>query len=252
MDKLVEVGKQLGLEGEQLHKFIIEQQDKERADRAERRDYEKEIEERRCNHETELKETELEIARLNATAANNSGQNAVKVKLPKLAPFNEAKDDMDSFLFRFEKYVKAQNLKQEDWAMSLSALLSGNALEVYRRLATEDSDSYDKLNKALLKRYELTEEGFRNKFRETKIQKGETPTQFMDRLKNYYERWIDFGEVEKTFDALLDLMLREQFVSNCNKPLAVFLKERIPKTSKEMASLAEQYVEAHGETSCFS
>ena len=129
--------------------------------------------------------------------------------------------------------------------------MSGDALEVYRRLGKDDSDSYDKLKKALLKRYELTEEGFRNKFRDTKIMKGETATQFMDRLKNYYERWVDFGEIEKSYDALLDLMLREQFVSNCNKSLAVFLKERTPKNSKEMASLAEQYVEAHGESSCF-
>ena len=55
----------------------------------------------------------------------------------------------------------------------------------------------------------------------------------MDRLRNYFERWIKFGEIEKSFDKVLDLMLREQFVLNCNKPLAVFLKERIPqKTSK--------------------
>ena len=44
---------------------------------------------------------------------------------------------------------------------------------------------------------------------------------------------IDFGEIEKSYDALLDLMLREQFVSNCNKSLAVFLKERTPKTQKK-------------------
>ena len=212
-----------------LYAFVIEQQEKERSERAYRRDYEREMEERKQAHEIDLrksemqvKETELEIARLNsATAATKSS--AVKVKLPKLTPFNEAKDDIDSYLFRFERYVKAQNLKQEDWAMSLSALLSGDALEVYRRLGKDDSDSYDKLKKALLKRYELTEEGFRNKFRDTKIMKG----------------------------TLLDLMLREQFVSNCNKSLAVFLKERTPKNSKEMASLAEQYVEAHGESSCF-
>ena len=46
-------------------------------------------------------------------------------------------------------------------------------------------------------------------------------------------------------------MLRKQFDLTCNKPLAVFLKERIPKSSKEMACLAEQYIDACGETSCF-
>ena len=118
-----------------------------------------------------LKEAELEIAKLNA-AASKSGQSAVKVKLPKLAPFNETKDDTDSFLFRFEKYVKAQNLKEEDWAMSLSALLSRDALEVYRRLGKDDSESYEKLKKALLKRYELRRDSVTSseipKFRDAK------------------------------------------------------------------------------------
>ena len=93
----------------------------------------------------------------------------------------------------------------------------------------------------------MTEEGFRNKFRNSRVEKGETPSQFVDRLTNYFERWVEFGEVSKSFGNLSDLVLREQFLLNCSKPLAVFLKECVPKTVKEMACLAEQFVEAHGD-----
>ena len=57
--------------------------------------------------------------------------------------------------------------------------------------------------------------------------------------------------MSKSFGNLSDFVLREQFLLNCSKPLAVFLKERVPKTVKEMVCLAEQFVEAHGDQNCF-
>jgi predicted transcriptional regulator len=41
------------------------------------------------------------------------------------------------------------------------ALLKGRALEVYSRMTTEDALDYSKLKDRLLKRYNLTEEGYR-------------------------------------------------------------------------------------------
>ena len=158
---------------------------------------------------------------------------------------------MDSFLFRFEKFATAQGWKHENWAMCLSALLSGKALDVYRRLGKNEVDDYEKLKVALLKRYDLSEEGFRNKFRNSRIDDGETPSQFMDRLHNYLERWIEFSEIELTYDGIIDLLIREQFLSTCNKSLSVFLKERTPKCVKDMAFYAEQYTDAHGTSGVF-
>ena len=41
-------------------------------------------------------------------------------------------------------------------------------------------------------------------------------------------------------------MVREQFTNSCPKDVSVFLKERSPKDSEELAKLAEQYLNAHG------
>ena len=84
----------------------------------------------------------------------------------------------------------------------------------------------------------MTEEGFRNKFRNSRFEKVETPSQFVERLTNHFERWVEFGEVTKNFANLSDLILREQFLLNCSKPLAVFLRDRVSKTVKEMDCLA--------------
>ena len=67
----------------------------------------------------------------------------------------------------------------------------------------------------------------------------------MDRLQNYLERWFEFSETEQTYDGIIDLLIRETFLSACDKSLSVFLKERMPKCVKDMAFYSEQYIDAH-------
>ena len=50
----------------------------------------------------------------------------------------------------------------------------------------EQADDNPALKKAELKRYKLTEEGFRLKFRDSKPEQGETLFQFMARLVCYF------------------------------------------------------------------
>ena len=54
-------------------------------------------------------------------------------KSPKMPCFEESKDNMDAFLHRFEIYAETQCWRRDQWAVYLSALLKGKALEVYPR-----------------------------------------------------------------------------------------------------------------------
>ena len=69
----------------------------------------------------------------------------------------DGKDELDSYLLRFERLAAVNEWKREDWATSLSALLTGRALEVYSRLSDRDAVNYDRLKETLLSRYDLTE-----------------------------------------------------------------------------------------------
>ena len=80
-------------------------------------------------------------------------------------------------------FVHANEWREEEWAISLSALLTGEALEVYSRLSEEDGVSYRQLKKALLKRYNLTEDGYREKFRTCQPKYSETKEQLIFRVK---------------------------------------------------------------------
>ena len=207
--------------------------------------YEKEV-------EVQLLEKKVELEKVHVMATVDASKDSikhidVKAKIPKLPPFNERSDNMDAYLKRFERFAENAGWAKENWATNLSALVQGKALDVYSRLSPDDALNYDKLKDALLKRIQLTEEGFRAKFRNSKPETGETPPQFVSRLEKYLHRWMDLAKADENYDGLKDLILREQFMQASSKNLQIFLKERKVKSIHEMADLAEQYYEAHGQ-----
>ena len=115
-------------------------------------------------------------------------------------------------------------------------------------MPSELCTDYDEVKKALLLRYDLTEDGFRLRFRSSRPEGAETFAQHAVRSANYLTRWIEMADVPKTYDGLFDLMMRDQILSSCDRDLRLFLKERQPKTCSELTKLADQYREARRTT----
>ena len=118
-------------------------------------------------------------------------------------------------------------------------------MDIYTKVSDRDANDYDKLKRALLTRYNYTEDGYRKRFREVKPETEETPDQFVIHLKNYLAKWLElsrssFGE----FEALEDLIVKEQFI-NASEELAVYLLEREPKDLVELTTWAQQYLTGH-------
>jgi len=266
LKELTEQGQQLGYTGEALQRFVKEQQDIAREERLARRRQE---EKAMGLKEMELKVMEREkiiieqnqklqileqdhrqrLEMLEATGkvpsgSDNHDKHSSSIRSPKLPPFDEKNDEMDSYLRRFERYATAHSWDKDIWATHLSALLKGKALDVYARLPVENALNYDMLKSSLLKRFDLTEDGFRNKFRNSGPEVGETFAQYACRLEGYLDRWIEMSETVKTFEQLHELIVKEQVMSMCSKDLVLFLKEHVPKGVKEVTDLADQYREA--------
>ncbi len=136
-------------------------------------------------------------------------------RVPKLPIFHDDKDDIDAYIQRFERYALSVGWNKENWAINLSALLTGNALFTYSRLAVHEANDYEVVKSALFKQYNLTEDGFRNKFRIAKPDKVETATQFAASIDNYFDRWVQLCEIQKGFDDLKNLILKEQYINCC-------------------------------------
>ena len=79
----------------------------------------------------------------------------------------------------------------------------------------------------MMKRYDLTEEGYRRKFRASKPEIDESPEQFIVRLDTYLVRWLELLNTERSFEGLKDLIVKEQFIVSSPKELAIHLRERV-------------------------
>ena len=247
----------IGLQGKDIAEYVTRQQTLDREERAEWRNIrmaelqaedkkradkshikiqiaqiEAAKEQAKLEAEKELKIKEMELqaqAQVTASSATTPPPRNKDAKSPKLPSFIDEKDELDSYLLRFERYAENASWEKDTWAIKLSALLTGRAMDVYTRMSDADASDYDKLKKALLTRYNYTEDGYRKRFREATPETEETPDQFVIRLKNYLAKWLELsGSSPDNFDALVDLIVKEQFINACSEELAMYLLERGP------------------------
>ena len=67
----------------------------------------------------------------------------------------------------------------------------------------------------------LSADGFKRRFRAAKPETGETPSQFLTRIDNYLEQWIELAKVTKSYKGLKTMIVREQYLRTCSKEMAV-------------------------------
>eukprot|EP00745_Piridium_sociabile_P002381 TRINITY_DN1145_c0_g1_i6.p1 TRINITY_DN1145_c0_g1~~TRINITY_DN1145_c0_g1_i6.p1 ORF type:complete len:1434 (+),score=199.20 TRINITY_DN1145_c0_g1_i6:329-4630(+) len=183
-------------------------------------------------------------AQTNRSSSYNSGSQGLR-NVPKLPIFREDKDDMDAFLFRFEAHAEMCKWDRNVWSIHFAACLQGVPLSFYHSLCAGGPISYDDMKTHFLKKFLCSEEGFRERFRSSKPEVGESFILFLLRVRHYFDRWIDLSEVTKDFAGIVDLLLREQILQSCSKDLAVFLKERKFTEVNKLCESAELYREAH-------
>ncbi len=99
-------------------------------------------------------------------------------------------------------------------------------MNVYSRLSLDDAFDYPTLKTALLKRFDLTADGFRKRFKTGRPEQGETFIQYISRARSNLARWLELGTAERTFEGIVDFLLRDQLLSTCGHELLVFLKEK--------------------------
>ena len=187
-------------------------------------------------------EQQMEKLRQNQTSkpSDNAYMNA---PMPELPMFDEVNDNIADSLKRFERFAKSQKWDTSNYAVYLSALLTGKALKVYSRLEDSEATDYTKIKQALLKNYNLTEEGFREKFRRSRPKHDESPEQYFTRLENYCNGWFETAGVS-TYEEIKSLIVREQFLDMCPQNLTVHLKERSFTSVTQMCAQADRFLQA--------
>ena len=69
--------------------------------------------------------------------------------------------------------------------------------------------------------------------------------QFIVRITNYVQRWVEMASCEFEWKAIQDLLGKEQFLNSCPNNLAVYLKEQAPKILDDLLVVVNQFLQAH-------
>ena len=85
------------------------------------------------------------------------------------------------------------NIPPDLYCRNLVQTLRGENYDIFAKLPHSDTEQYHDLKNALLKKYELHSDNYKQRFRHSALKQGETFTQLLERLKSYLDEWIDLA-----------------------------------------------------------
>ncbi|XP_042071507.1 uncharacterized protein LOC121812727 [Haplochromis burtoni] len=125
---------------------------------------------------------------------------------------------------------------------SFDTLLTGKARGAYVHMDIDDSLDYDKVKSAILSKYDINPETYRQRFRSLDVQPDESPRELYARLKELYGKWIQ--PKGKTIHDIGETIILEQFLRMLSPELQVWIREHNPGSAMEAARLADVFVAA--------
>ncbi|XP_073524756.1 uncharacterized protein [Phyllobates terribilis] len=187
---------------------------------------------------------QLELARIQkespSTQTRESNSASCFKPRPEHFPVMEKDGDLDTFLRGFEKACRQYQLPIDQWARYLTPGLRGKALEVFASLPREQDGDYEAVKQALIKKYQLTPEVYRKKFRTLQRGPQDTYRDVVDGLRTNFEQWIQ-GLSATTFEQLKDLMVKDQFLHLCPTEVRQFVMDREPPDANKAAQITDTY-----------
>lgn len=170
--------------------------------------------------EAELKKGELKIRQLELKKESldelvHHSTACTLVMYLKIPVFSDKCVNIDAYLQLFERFARSVEWQDEVWVISLASLSQGKALDIYHQLTPTEANKFELVKSTLLKGFDCTAEGFGPKFRYCKFSMGRD-CQATDRMIKVFESWTEMTECDQEYEALKELIIREQFLSSCD------------------------------------
>ena len=240
-----------------LLKYMMEKEDRDRREREAKEDRDRRVREAKEDKDRRDRLTREENDRAerqrqwNEWMASQKGETK-PVVMPRSEnvhfPDLHDSDDVDRYLDHFERVAHCQEWDRSTWALKLSVRLTGRAREAFDQLPLDKTHDYQALKAALLRVFRSTPEVYRTRFRTARKTGTESFPQFAERLQEMVKRWVTLAGKQESYADLRDLMVQEQLLDSVTDDLALFVRERAPKSAAEAAEIAEHFVEARRAT----
>ena len=88
------------------------------------------------------------------------------------------------------------------------------------------------------------------RFREGLILSDECFVQLYCRLSQYFDKWVEFSDVQQTYEGIRDFMFYDQLLTSCSHDLRTFLLEQPISDPFKLNECADRYLTAYGIKKC--
>ena len=157
--------------------------------------------------------------------------------------FDEAEVEM--FFSQFERVAHELKWPQQFWHILVQSRFRGKANQVYNALDGDQVRDYDLLKTQVLRAYQLTNEAYRQKFRNAKKLDSETFSEFVFRKESMFDRWVRTEDIGLDYQKMRELIIMEE-VQNCLPVnVRVHLDDQKVNSLKDIGSAADRYVLVH-------
>ncbi|GFW21391.1 protein NYNRIN [Trichonephila clavipes] len=178
-----------------------------------------------AKREDELEKLKIEASmmskgfRRERNSQNEGIQEHVPVGLQKLMrTFDPKEGDISFYLILFERQARRVHIKEEDWVTNLVGLLPLEMADLIAREPEEKANDYEHIKGMLLKRFKLSPEAFKVKFKRRCKSAENTWRDFGFELANYFNEWIS-GLKIYDFNRLKQLVIVEQMKEQVSRDI---------------------------------
>ena len=140
----------------------------------------------------------------------------------------------------FERLMSVYEVPQNRWAYKLAPQLTGRAQQAYAAMPSEEAGNYASVKAAILRRYDISEETYRQKFRNTVPTDNETYRELAVRVMDLLQKWMK--DHRETVQDVLEQVALEQLMSTLPREVSIWVQEKKPRTAIEAGQLADEYM----------
>ena len=142
----------------------------------------------------------------------------------------------------FEHILTDLQWDRKHWPLLLQQKVVGRAKEIYMSLPVDISMNYDTLKLKILEGLDVNSEFYRQAFRNECKPTSKSFVQFHRDMNERLQSWLDTSEC-KSFDNLVELILKENFLNHLSYNDKLFLQNAnvMDKTSMDMASILDSH-----------